>query len=304
MARIKDDFLERISSLSKSLESTATKNTNDREHNKVARMLRNGLAVVSFAALEDFIKKRCSEVLSEVGLTSIAFEQLPEKLREASTYGVIESLKFQMSIREKPERMSYVQEQAMKIASTTQSNFQLSEHIFGYNQSNVSSDIIKHTLSSFHVNNPWREMSDVSRRLSLTSFPLEETYKSASQRRHRAAHVASADTPESELEQFILEAYAISITFDVLIGCALKKIACIDSNFLCGDEKIRSNNIEFGTVKFLNGKWKYHKEGAARATKVSSELDSLLAYARQHASRRNELLVIYNKSHKITSWFY
>jgi hypothetical protein len=304
MVRIKDDFLERISSLSKSLESTATKNTNDREHNKVARMLRNGLAVVSFAALEDFIKKRCSEVLSEVGRTSIAFDQLPEKLREASTYGVIESLKFQMSIREKPEKMSYVQEQAIKIASTTQSNFQLSEHIFGYDRSNVTADIIKRTLSSFHVNDPWREMSNFSRRLSLTSLPLEETYKSAAQRRHKAAHVASADTPESDLHQFISEAYAISITFDVLIGSAFKKIACMDSSFLCGDEKIQSSNIEFGTVKFLNGKWKYHKEGAARATKVSSELDSLLEDAKQLAFRRNELLVIYDKSHRITNWFY
>lgn len=59
MPSAKTDFIERIRCLDSSIETEAVQNKalTEREHNAIARMLRNGLAVVSFASLEDFIKK-------------------------------------------------------------------------------------------------------------------------------------------------------------------------------------------------------------------------------------------------------
>lgn len=59
MPTAKADFIERIRCLDASIDTEAvqSKALTERDHNSIARMLRNGLAVVSFASLEDFIKK-------------------------------------------------------------------------------------------------------------------------------------------------------------------------------------------------------------------------------------------------------
>lgn len=304
MPTTKDEFLNRIKSLGKSLDSGAVKNTNNLEHNKIARMLRNGLAVVSFVALEDYIKRRCSEIVKLIGNTNVPFDQLPEKLIAAATYEAVESLKYQLSIRDKSERIVYVQEHADKIASTAQSTFRLSEHIFGYNQANITAEVVKRTLLSFNIENPWKQMSELSSRLNLTGLPLEEMFRNAARRRHRAAHVAAADTPESELQQFVKEAYAISITFDALITRALKKIHRLDTQFLSGETKIVSNSIKFRFVKFIDGKWKDFKEGNSRATQTSTNFDTLLAAAKQRAFSAEELLIVYDECNKVSDWHY
>lgn len=75
MSNARSLFNSRIASLVNSLgiDAVQTRPLTEQAHNDVARMLRNGLAVVGFAALEDFIKSRVSEVLSEVGPTNVPF---------------------------------------------------------------------------------------------------------------------------------------------------------------------------------------------------------------------------------------
>ena len=48
------------------------------DHNARAQVLRNGLAVVGFAILEDFIKSRAGEVVQRIGHGAAAFTDLPE----------------------------------------------------------------------------------------------------------------------------------------------------------------------------------------------------------------------------------
>lgn len=63
MPSTKEDLIERIRSLALSVEKDDVQNRaltdrqSDKDHNSAAKMLRNGLAVVSFVSLEDFIKK-------------------------------------------------------------------------------------------------------------------------------------------------------------------------------------------------------------------------------------------------------
>jgi hypothetical protein len=100
MPSAKMEFIERMRCLNISIISEAVSNKalTDREHNAVARMLRNGLAVVGFAALEDFIKKRSSEAMEEIGQCSVPFSKLPKKLQNAATYEVISALTYTKSI--------------------------------------------------------------------------------------------------------------------------------------------------------------------------------------------------------------
>lgn len=304
MPTAKSLFLERISSLNRSaqIEAVTNKPLTEKAHNDVARMLRNGLAVVGFAALEDFIKARTSEVLSEVGSTNIPFRDLPEKLRFATTFEAIGALSYQLSIREKADRVLYVQEHALKIASTANTAYELTPHAFGYDQANVSDETVKSILKSFHIDDPWGEMTKLAARIGLVALPLGETFKGAGTRRNRAAHVAHADTPITDLVQFTKEAYAIAIGFDALLSKALSWMTQQNSKYLKGLQKISSTSISLRFIKLDDTTWRELLEGKSRAVRTGTDLNVLLPLSRTRAQAAENLLVIVGKGGEIHGW--
>lgn len=304
MPTAKSLFLERIRSLNRSaqIEAVTNKQLTENAHNNVARMLRNGLAVVGFAALEDFIKARTSEILSEIGNTNVPFRDLPEKLRFATTFEAVGALNYQLSIRDKSDRILYVQEQALKIASTASTAYDLTPHAFGYNQANVNDETVKSILKSFLIDDPWGEMTKLAARIGLVALPLGETFKGAVARRHRAAHVAHADTPITDLIQFTKEAYAVAIGFDALLSKALSWMTQQNSKYLKGNQKVNNTSISLRLIKLDDDTWRELIEGKTRAVRTSTNLETLLPLSRTRAQTAENLLVVIGKSGEIHCW--
>lgn len=297
-------FLERIHSLDRSakIESVTNRALSDHAHNSVARMLRNGLAVVGFAALEDFIKSRTSEVLGAIGRTGVPFRDLPEKLKNAATVDAVDAFAYQLSIRAKTDRISYIQEHAQKVASTLNTAYEITQHAFGYSQANLQDSTVKEILKSFKVEDAWGQMSQLASRLSLTALPLEETFRGAALRRNRAAHVAHADTPQSDLSQFVREAFAMAIGFDALISKALSLLYAHDRNYLSQAGGISSSSITIRIVKNDLGIWKEFSEYGARAIKVDKDVSALIPLARARAIAAKDLFVQYGENGEVVDW--
>jgi hypothetical protein len=274
----------------------------DDAHNDVARMLRNGLAVVGFTALEDFLKSRTSEVLSAVGQTTVPFIELPERLRYAVTFEALTALSYQVSLRSKSDKMQYVQEHAQKIASTALTAYDLSPHALGFDQANLQEETIKTVLKCFLIDDPWGQITAIGSRLGLTALPLNETYKSASQRRHRAAHVANADTPQTDLLQFTKEALAIAIGFDVLLSRALKNIQLHNLRYLQGQSRISAASISIRTVMPENNKWREKIEGRSKAVKIENSLENLLVAAKPRSIAAGNLFIVRDVNFQISKW--
>jgi hypothetical protein len=305
MSDAKSDYIQRLHSLKKSINSNALSNRppHEVEHNEVAKILRNGLAVVGFATLEDFIKRRCSEVLNEIGGSVVPFSKLPDKIQKAATYEAISALNYQLKIlREHSEKTSYIQEHALKISSTANSSYEITPHAFAYNQPNVSDRSVKNILNSFNVIDPWRKMSSISSRIGLTTLTLEQSYKNAANRRHKAAHVASADIPQVDLDQFVNESFAIAIGFDSLLSKALSKIKNDDDDYLSGKVRIESSDIGIRFMKYVDNKWKEFSEGSSRAYRVSNDHSSLRADAMSRAKNNGQLYIEFNKSGLVEYW--
>ncbi len=305
MPSAKTDFIERIRCLDLSIETEAVQNKalTEREHNSIARMLRNGLAVVSFASLEDFIKKRSSEAMTEISRCTISFTELPEKLQKAATYEVLSALNYQLSLLDKDDKSAYVQEHALKIASTATPNFELSSHTFAHSQANVSNTSIGDILKSFNVDDPWRQMSQIASNLGLTAtLSLSELYRSAALRRHKAAHVAGADTPPNDIQQFVKEAFAIAITFDALLSKSIQKLTENDNAFVRGGQKLNSNSISYRTIRFADGRWKEYQGSRERAFRTSTDLQLLERDARRRALNSKDLIVEFDENGLVSNW--
>lgn len=309
MLSIREDLIERIRGLALSVEKDDVQNralTNrqeDRDHNSAAKMLRNGLAVVSFASLEDFIKKRSSEAMLELNNCSVDFNELPVKLQKAATYEILSALNYQMGLLDKSEKTDYIQKHAENLFSTATINYKLSTHTFAHAQANINANVIGDILKSFNVEDPWRQMSSMASDLGLTSsLPLAEIFKSAATRRHKAAHVAGVDTPPIDLKQFVKDAFAIAITFDALLSKAIQKLLENNDDYIRNDVKLNANDVKIRTIKFVDGKWKEYKGNSIRAYRVSSQFDSLANDARHRAQVNKELIIEFDESGIVSYW--
>jgi hypothetical protein len=303
-----ENFIDRLTTLNRSLalDTLQSKQPSFTEHNEIAEILRNGLAVVGFTALEDFIKSRTSEVIDLIGSTTVPFNRLPYKIQAATTFESLKAITFQLSVLDdNSQKLAYVIDKATKIASTQNTPYTLNEHAYGYAQSNINHDVIATILRNFHIEDPWTQMTRLASRLNLTGLPLEETFKSAFRRRHRAAHVAHASTPLGDLAQYIKEAFAVAISFDSLLSLAFYKIKIADLNYLNlkSPQKIKETDIKFRVIRFDNNLWKeYPDETAPRAYRTNTDFELLHNQSIIRASSNLQTLVSFDGNGLIKRW--
>ena len=70
-------FIDRITTFRNAIDSgiVISEGVAETDHNKRARILRNGLAIIGYTILEDFLKTRTGEVLSQ--FSSVGNESIP-----------------------------------------------------------------------------------------------------------------------------------------------------------------------------------------------------------------------------------
>ncbi|WP_146446976.1 HEPN domain-containing protein [Vibrio cyclitrophicus] len=307
MSAVKTDFIKRIRCLNKSIQTQATLNQSlaDIEHNEIAKMLRNGLAVVGFATLEDFIKKRTSEAMEELSSCNINFEDLPDKIRYAATFEIIAALKHQLAMIPKndvtgyADKVQYIQEQALKIASTATTNYTLSGHTYAHSSSNLNKATIGNILKNFQIEDPWRQMTTICANLGLGAHALDRQFENAAERRHRAAHVASADTPPNDISQFVKDAFAIAISFDALLSKSIQKYR---ENISCHAHPLTANAIEIRTIKYQDAKWKEFSNLSGRAFRTSTNLSALRVEAQRRSITSKQLYVEFDEFNIVNGW--
>ncbi len=300
-------FLDRIKNLQLSFSNSSLADlppsTITIDHNNVAKILRNGMAVIGFVTLEDFLISRTKEALGELSSYGINFNDLPDELRYRTTVHALNAINRLASFEDtKEDKIQFVQNSSLKVASTLNSSYSLIEIAFGYHNSNLNDKEIKEILKAFKMDDPWGHMNNISSRIGLTALPLDNSFKNAAERRHRAAHTVNANTPITDLTGFIKEALGIAIAFDALTSTALHLFKTHNSTFIHGNKKILASDVMLSHVKLDSTKWKYKKERHSRATKSNIDRSVVESFARNQASINFETLILYNTSNEIIDW--
>lgn len=138
--------------------------------------------------------------------------------------------------------------------------------------------------------------------MGLAALPLHESFKNAAIRRHKAAHVAGADTPQGDISQFVKEAIAIAIGFDFMLSKALNMMQVMDAGYLNGREKISATDVEFRVLRCSGNKWKEYLKGSARAYRTSPDLSILATDAKRRAALNNQFYVQFDENGLIQDW--
>ncbi|MBP6731015.1 MAG: hypothetical protein KA149_03095 [Chitinophagales bacterium] len=306
MPTAKQNFLERLFIIEKTL---STPNIRDGlptqiEHNNIARLLRNGLAVVGFVALEDFIKNRTIEILNEIASSHLPFSNLTEDLRFYSTVDVLKSvLRIANFESNKLDKISFVQNETRIISSSLNTSYDLNKYTFGFSNSNINKDEVKKILKALNVSDSWSKQTALASIIGITSLPLENSFTNAASRRHQAAHDTSSTIPIGDLLQYINEAIAIALTFDALLSYSKTKLINNNTAFLLNTTTIDQNSISISFIKKETSRWKYKRRGRANAVRTEADKNTLLTTSVPISRANNECLIVYDESNKIVDWY-
>ncbi|MGW1564017.1 hypothetical protein ACWCQ1_47325 [Streptomyces sp. NPDC002144] len=301
----RDSFIERIETIQSASNDAylVDRVLTDVEHNARARLLRNGLMVVAFTSLEDFIRARTKDLLDFISRTVIPFPKLPQGLQEAATMGAMKAARdrAQMAKSAGDDHLALLQEAASQIASTSGGSLQISRFSLGYSGSNVSSAEIAGILAALNIQDAWNEISIIARRCGAGSMPLKPAYDQAMRLRHEAAHKPDANIQPLDLQEFCSQALAIALGFDIVASRAAKLIRDGDQDILLGKIKVSQNC----TIRFLDAETRGYverREHAGRAVKVTKEEDAALVAAVANATRAGEPLVRRDLSSLPVQW--
>lgn len=292
MSRARSEFLLRSNDIDATLSDDSVRDGSltDTIKNSKARVLRNGLAVVLFTNLEDFIRRRTSEILLAIGPTTVPFSSLPDKLRAATTTGLLHTLSFKLKLQAENDRLQFLQLEAKRIASTSSSPYELSPYALGYSRSNIDASDIKETLGAFMVDDAWRSMDSLASRLNYGSLPLKDAFMQAAARRHMAAHDATAVTLLSDLSDFLVQGRAIAASFDCLLSKAFSLIKIQDADYM-GGNKIGAADCRVRQVTPTGKMWKHHVEGRKRAVSIHGDLNMAWSSAMTSANAGGDFVV-------------
>lgn len=285
-------------------ETIITKSPSETEHNSAARLYRNGLTVVAFAILEDFIKTRTGEILERVGSGLSSFSELPQKLRVAATAGVVRALKHQERfLNEKQiDYFSYHQRHSALVASTQNAGFEISPIAFGFDQTNINSDTVSHILKSFNVKEPWNTIETIAQHVGVGAPALKEAYENAVARRHKAAHQANADIESSDLLDFSPEILGIALGVDLSLSLSLRKLMDRDQSFLNGN-LVSSKQVGIRLISPEGKGWRELVVGNKRASFRSRDLDTLLTDCCRRAKVREEAVILQDTRQIPEYWY-
>jgi len=311
MPTAKDNFISRISNFEKIVSPDnpndtvlTTRALTETVHNEKVRMLRNGMAIIGFTILEDFIKNRISEVLKAIGNSRVSFNQLPSKLKDATTIGALKGIKARAETlrTNSNDYITFIQDESKFVSSTKDSVFELSMYSIGWEKSNLSASDISNFLAIFNISGGWDAIQKISSAININLTNPNGIYKNIATRRHKAAHNTNAESLLSELQSYVSQSSVIAFSFDILITHSLMQICNLNTDFLNGSTKTTFEDLSFRFILEKDNKWKEYKGNSTRAYRVNNILDDLLIDAKDRAIRYKESLLIKSRNNQIIDW--
>ncbi|EFC83289.1 hypothetical protein FrEUN1fDRAFT_3563 [Parafrankia sp. EUN1f] len=306
MSKAREIILQRLATTGSAIQEPLLidRTLTDNEWNDRARLLRNGLMVVAFNSLEDFVRQRTAELLSFASRTTLKFADLPAELRKASVLHAFQSAHAyaQMAARQGEDAMAILQTVAAEVASTVAGPLSISRYSLGYKGSNVTKDEIGGMLKTLNVRDAWREIASLSSRAGLGVIAIDTSYDQAQRLRNAAAHRPDAGVQPTDLGSFCQTAFAVAFGFDVLASRAARLIHEGDRTFVDQPQQKVSGSVKLLFVDERGGEFFVKREGGSRSLKRFTDRESAWNDAVTRARQSWEVVVERNQAGSPVRW--
>lgn len=284
------EFLSRISGYDRAAQLPSLRTTVLNPLRDPARLLRNGLMIVGFATLEDFVRTRTEELLATIRGRTAKFEDLPDGFRAATTESVVRAIPSMLPIWKRSGTvLDEIQNIGRSLASTDGTPYHLSS-LGLYAFRNVSAEDVSSALKTFGVPNGWTQIDSLAGRCGLPALALSSAYRNYHDHRNSSAHQATFNMSQADLQGFTMQAIAIALAYDALLSRAARLLAA--------GVMTASSGLTIGAtdiaVRFMDqavGAWQEVPEGSPPVA-TAPRLTDVKSAARARARASRELLVV------------
>jgi hypothetical protein len=267
----------------------------------------NGLHVVAFAAVEDFLRCRAYEVIFTLGKSGVKFNDFPDSFRAFVLEQTVEGVSFSLTRSEVGARINLLQRQGMLIGATSdvRSTFEPSEYFFGRTKSNISAAHIKSLLEAFVIEGGWAFLAQLATQMGQTHLGTpDQIFTRLSKNRHSAAHGFSNDYKVTELINDVrFGARVLSFAFDTCISqWAFQLKTTIAKNQIQGpfkNEMINLWSIEFEPT---SGKHVERRNGKITKTIARRDVQARLSHHRAATQLQGYSVLKIDGQGKIDAW--
>lgn len=265
----------------------------EKTHNAQARIFRNGLSVIAFALLEDFLRSRATEVLDWLTRRRLDYAALPGSLRKAATGKTVRALAAHYDVRRRAgiDPAALLAEVGTSFVSLTSTETIFSPFALGWRSSNLSVDEVPEMLGAFGVKNGWGNIEAIARRAGFGFLVAEDSFKNAAVRRHEAAHQATAEIQPTDLQFFARDALGLALGYDAIL-CRSARLVAEGSSGTTPRNQLLADTVAIRFIERDGSSWREHLEGSANTIRRSQNYQSIESGARGRARARSQLLVV------------
>lgn len=307
MSQARKDLLSRLSKLAAAAakDDVNSKPVHEEEWNERARLLKIGIALGVFTSMEDFVKRRITEVLIKLNTISPRSKSLPPKLINALTVSALKTASGRIELHERfkiSDVRAFAMDQAKKIASLAENLIIPSEVALSDNRSNVSWDLLQDALLCFGVANPPSLMGGIALRIAGGSpFAAKDHFEQAALLRHQVAHEPCFDIPVGDVVMHVRIGAMLCCTFDLALSTAAIRI--LDGVHLIQPSETANKDVKLIYVEKSAGKWRHKREGLKKGKmSISEDLAFEAARLEGNASRASVVVTPVNANSPCTRW--
>lgn len=316
MSIARQEFLVRLDTLVACLNETNLNDGAPTEYlrNQIASMMRQGLAVLIFAALESFVRERTAECLRGFDPNAITFSDLSDELQRATILGAIDGLVFRSKFEDKTNRHTWALQQLKNIASSDTSLANISHLSFASNKANLDDEDIPNVLKAFGIEDVWKNITDVSKRAGMGGLlDAKAQFSQMRKTRHLSAHDVTSIVPHANLSSSIQAIRGIGVGFDMLLSHSLSLHNEGKIPGKASEPKVETVHIKFlflAAIPLTLDNYEIYRMHAATPTQpamkesvrtFTSKFEALMAAA-EEATNNNEQIVDIGPAGAVIDW--
>lgn len=315
MSLARQDLLFRLDTLAACLNEKNLSDGAPSEYvrNQIAGLMRQGLAVLAFTALESFIRMRTAEALRSFDPAVVSFSNLSEAIQDAATLGAARGLLFRIKFEDPANQLAWALTQ-LKAVAASDTSLELSHLAFGNGTANLDEEDIPKILKAFGIDKPWINITGVAKNAGFGGLlDARQQFIEIKKRRHSSAHEITSSVPHGDLSNSLQSIRGIAVGFDLLLSHAVSLHNVGRFPGKVPEPKVEATHIKFLFIEELinlPGNFQVFRMHAAsqsipaarvKLNSFPTELEAL-TYAVETAKRSQEQAIAVGSGGVVADW--
>jgi len=266
-------------------------------------VLRRGILITALIALETFVRDRTSELLQRLGTWPARYDDLPQKLRDASLLNALSSLQryANMLKRQQDDYQAELISELKKMSSNQGPSYSFTKFVAGDYTGNISDSSLTELLSNFQVNDCWTSFRGFSSDIGFGVPSVHELLKDVVRKRHRSAHAAGFIPTAADIANLGADLLCIGLCFDMALSASVEQALAHWKEWSEGKRKWR-DAVDLYFVDPYGAKFRLRRHNFKRSLRVLANADEASAMVPRPLAGRTIIIVHRDLASKPISW--